>query len=59
MDNTGYNAAGRTSGSQGRGDQPAQARNSAKPRPVLWTGQGIDRECADFVPTLWDGTCLV
>jgi hypothetical protein len=49
---------GRMPGSQSLPDQPAESRTRARPRPALWTGSGMDRNCADFVPVMWDGSCL-
>jgi hypothetical protein len=58
MDRIESNRLNQTPGNQVRGYQPAASATRDRPRPVLWTGSSLDRECSDLVPVLWDGTCL-
>jgi hypothetical protein len=49
---------GQTRGNQDRSDERAESRKWRRPRPVLWNGTGLEWDCADFVPVIWDGSCL-
>lgn len=49
---------GRMTGPESYPGRLAESRMRARPRPALWTGSSVDRNCADFVPVLWDGSCL-
>jgi hypothetical protein len=58
MDRTPYTDAERTTGTQGRYAQLSEPTTRSRPRPVLWNGSRLERDCAEFVPVLWDGSCL-
>jgi hypothetical protein len=47
---------GRMAGLQSFPDRLGEGRT--RPRPALWTGSNVDRNCADFVPVIWTGSCL-